>query len=477
MSIRWLIRSRLWHRCALALASCVAEREPAQGNTPVWSRARRFVAMAAAAVGEAAGSSACGRSGWERLGAEYGHGLRACCGTSSGCALGESPGAPTTAQRGALRRRLSTLLSINCSDADTIEAMPRVRRTGLWPLSLGLSFCVVLMISASSRAQPQPMATARGTTADKMTARELFFQGNAAMKRRDFAVAVTRYERSEKLYSAPTTRLALARALAANGELVRAFETYNASVLRGVADDASPAFKQAWQIAKRELTELKPRVPSLVIIVRGATQPTVSIDGSKLAAEALGVRRYVDPGKHLLRATAAGHQPIERVVHVSEGKSLRVVLELQPAPAATPLPSPKQTQPAPATTAVPDHANQRGMSPMRIAALTTGAVGVAGLIAFGVTGGLFLAKKSEALRDCTARSDGDTFDCQSQQGVDAAAAADSLATANTVLLFAGLAATGVGVTLWLLDGSSGGHARLSPLLGPGHAGISVRGRF
>ena len=68
--------------------------------------------------------------------------------------------------------------------------------------TLLLTLSVLLLVS-SAHAQ---------SDADKMTARNLFHEGEAALKTKDCAKAADRFERAGQLYKAPTIMLGLARA-------------------------------------------------------------------------------------------------------------------------------------------------------------------------------------------------------------------------------------------------------------------------
>lgn len=70
--------------------------------------------------------------------------------------------------------------------------------------------------------------------------------------------------------------------------------------------------------ATRELDALAPRIPTVTIKVSGVSGVSdvsgvsVTLDGAPVPAAALGAKRPVDPGKHLIRAVAgplASNQP------------------------------------------------------------------------------------------------------------------------------------------------------------------------
>ena len=106
-----------------------------------------------------------------------------------------------------------------------------------------LGFLVGTLLAAPASAQ---------SDADKATARNLFFEAKAAYDAGRYEEAAGLFERSNSIFPAPTAALGIARSLRDAGQLVRAHETYRAMIVAGVPEDASPAFKQALDAAKKD---------------------------------------------------------------------------------------------------------------------------------------------------------------------------------------------------------------------------------
>lgn len=197
----------------------------------------------------------------------------------------------------------------------------------------------VLALLLALSALPALPGTARAqqgvSDADRSTARALATEGLTALEKKDYVTAADRLARAEAILHAPTHLLALARAQVGLGRWVSAQETYRRAVREGAPPGSPAPFLRAVDDAGKELEALGPRVPGLIIELRGPTAAVVLVDGATVPAAAIGVKRPMDPGQHLVRATADGFTPAEATVLSVEGKSDSVILELKAiAPAA-----------------------------------------------------------------------------------------------------------------------------------------------
>src|SRR6201999_2886024 len=115
--------------------------------------------------------------------------------------------------------------------------------------------------------------------------------GYDALEKKDWAAAADRFTRADALCHAPTVTLGLARAQVGLGKLVNAQEIYSRVVHEPIPANASAAFSRAVDDARRELDALGPRVPSVLINVKGVDAPKVTLDGVDVPNAALGVKR------------------------------------------------------------------------------------------------------------------------------------------------------------------------------------------
>lgn len=332
-------------------------------------------------------------------------------------------------------------------------------------------------------------AWAQSEAQDRATARALAQQGSDALDAKDYAKAEDAFRRADALFHAPTLVLGLARAQAAEGKFVEAWEGYNRIVLENVT--STPVFAKALDDARREIAAVEGRRSRVTVLVGGAASPRVTLDSAPLKSAALGVQFFINPGTHTVQATADGFNPITRTFAVAEGKSETVTVTLESAAVAAPgaaVPTtagPESTSAAPgapgsgaATPGSPPAAQPASPAadagvthPNRAPAIAAFVVGGVGLVA-GIAAGLVAIKDDSHLKT----------ECPGDTCVGAGPQSD-LSSYHTVGLVStlGFVVAGVGaatgVTLWLLG--NGHHdstsASVSPYLGIGS--IGAIGRF
>lgn len=245
------------------------------------------------------------------------------------------------------------------------------------------------------------------------------------------------------------------------------------------ARDTNPARRAD---AEKRARALEPRLVRLLIVVK-ERHPGLKLlrDDSDVTAF-MGVATPVDPGKSVLAASAPGFRPWSlEVTLAGEGTVVTVdVPALEPAPAPppgdgdgggrdvfrTPVPAPPPVD--------------RGPARRRLGLI----VGGSGAVVLGV-GAVFGVMAGGAFDEARELCGGDVEDCRG----DTAAAADKVDRARGSALVAnvavgvGAAAVITGAVLYLTAPSSPRAVgperatRLEPVLGPGQAGLVVRGRF
>jgi hypothetical protein len=331
-------------------------------------------------------------------------------------------------------------------------------------------------------------AYAEISDADKGTARELTIQGGDALKARDYTTAADRFSRAERLFEAgnspvpPTIRVGLARASAALGKLVTAQELYSKVTHETIPPNASAALIAAVEEAQRELAALTPRVPGVVINVKGTDAVRVTLDGNEVPSAAFGVKRLADPGKHVVRALAVGFSPAEAAVTLTEGKVEAVTLELKPGPGGpTELPG-QGPAGGPAGPVAGPGGGAVVVAPVDTSAPTRRkvgfvgiGVGAAGLIVGAITGGMALSKHSSIAGHCP------NGVCPSSSQYTQAQFNSDLSSYNTLggVSTAGFIAGGVlaatGIILVATAPRSVQTGSISPVIGAGYLG--AQGRF
>jgi hypothetical protein len=325
-------------------------------------------------------------------------------------------------------------------------------------------------------------AFAEISDADKGTARELTIQGGDALKARDYAGAADKFSRAEKLFLAgsspvpPTIRVGLARAYAALGKLVAAQELFSKVTHETIPPNASPALIAAVDEAQRELATLTPRVPGVIINIKGPETVKVTLDGAEVPSAAFGVKRLADPGQHVVRALAVGHSPAEAAVTLAEGKVETVSLELKPGPGGPielPVAGPGGGVAGPGVSAPPPDSSSPTRRKIGFAGI---GVGAAGLIAGAVAGGLAASKHSSIAGHCPNGTCPQSTQYTQAQFNSDMSAYNLLGSVSTASFVAGgvLAAAGI-VLVVTAPSAPSARASLTPVIGAGYLG--AQGRF
>ncbi len=353
--------------------------------------------------------------------------------------------------------------------------MRHSRKTGLVALAC---------LAALTTGAPGALAQA---DSDRATARGLGQEGQRALDARDYKTAEDDYRRADSLVHAPTLLLGLARALAGRGKFVEAQETYRRILREGAAPGAPEAFTRAIEDAKKEVDSVSPHIGGMTIKVTakdGAAPPDVKVilDDAPVSAASLGIKRFVDPGAHVIKVSAAGFKSVELKVTVPDGGSIDAPVSMEkdtagaalpapapvrgPAPAPSPTPAPTPA-PAPGSVPAPEPASPGGHSILPWVAF---GVGGAGLGLGVITGVLAMGKHGDLASKCAGGS------CPPSQydNLDSYHTMSMLSTVGFVVAGVGAAA---GVTLLLLQpkGDAAPPAataglRVTPFLGPGSMG-------
>ena len=265
---------------------------------------------------------------------------------------------------------------------------------------LSLAFALSLGMAASPQAWAQ-------SDADRATARSLGQEGQQAFENKDYPTAEDRFRRADTMVHAPTLVLGLARALAAEGKYVEAQESYNRIIREGLPPGAPEVFKRALDDAKKEVDAISAKVGAVTITVKAAgggdiPAPQVVLDEHPINSASLGVRRAIDPGAHVLRATADGYKPGELRFSTTEGGSADAPLTLEKDPnaaavAAAPVPV---AAPIGASSSSADMGQTTPSSARKIAPWIAFGVGGAGLVVGGITGIVAIGKHSNLSGEC-----------------------------------------------------------------------------
>jgi hypothetical protein len=144
----------------------------------------------------------------------------------------------------------------------------------------------------------------------KASARASYQDGIELQAQNNYPEALAHFQAAQKNYDAPTHLLHIAQCLAATGKLVEAQESYAELTHKELQGNAPEPFRDAVVTGRRELADLRPRIPTLRIEVKPAPSTlrnlVLLLNGERIPNEVIGIARPVNPGVYRLTATAWG---------------------------------------------------------------------------------------------------------------------------------------------------------------------------
>lgn len=304
----------------------------------------------------------------------------------------------------------------------------------------------------------------------------LFDQGRNLMQQGKYAEACPKLAESERLAPSGGTLLNLGECYEHTGQTASAWAAWKDAAARANAAGKTDVEKRAAARA----AALEPNLAKLAISVDSASDvPGLEVkrDGVKVGHAEFGLPIPVDPGTHVIDATAPNKQPFSGKVDVAPKQAnATVTVTLVDAPQAAPTPAPVAPPaqasgpvPAPATPEAPTST----WSGQKTVALIVGGVGIVGLGVGSAFGLIAKSKNDQALQNCR------TSTLCTQTGLNLTDDAKSAATISTIAFVAGGVALAGGVVLWLTAPShtSSTGLTVSPLVGSSLGGAAVSGTW
>jgi hypothetical protein len=337
------------------------------------------------------------------------------------------------------------------------------------------------LVSGGSHAQSPPR--------DPALAETLFQEAKGLMTSGDYASACPKLAESYRLDPGTGTLTALAMCHEQLGKNATAW----AEFIELVSEAQRTGRADREKFARQHAATLEPGLSRLTITVAPETAALANLEVRRdkvvVGSAAWGVASPVDPGDHVIEATAPGKQPWSSHVNVGvSGDSEAVAVPKLEDATET---SSEATPPMIGSTAEPKEAVEEPPPPVRSGNGQRAAgivVGVAGLVSLGVGSGFGLeavSKSNDAKQQCPMSMCPATATGAIQE--NNAAKTDALVA--DVALGAGLVAVGVGAYL-LFSAPSGARTvpaagdsaaqdrfRLVPLVGRGSAGLAVWAGF
>ncbi len=342
---------------------------------------------------------------------------------------------------------------------------PRPRPIGQG--SKALAIAVAVLHAATALAQ---------NASDQAAAEALFDQGKAAMAAKRYAEACPKFFESNRLDQGIGTSLWLADCYEMNGQTASAWAEF-----REAAGLAAKSNDPREKVARERAKALEGKLARLVLIVPASSRlPGLHVvrDGRDVGSGLWGAPVPTDPGQHAVVVQAPDYRQKTLTITVvpGPGEQALVIPPLEKLPMGRPSP----TAESPGARAAPTRAATSPLPAQRIAAIAVGGVGVVGL-ALGSYFGLHAMSEldaSNADHHCGAQNRCDPT------GIADRSAAQSAATASTVLFVAGAAALAGGVVLWFTTpartrepASSGASTRVTPWVNMHGAGAVLGASF
>ena len=319
---------------------------------------------------------------------------------------------------------------------------------------------VVTLASRAAWAQapnaPNPPAGTSPQASHVGQAERLFHDAVQRMDHGDYTGACPLLEQSQALDPSSGTLLNLGDCYEHTGRLASAWRTFaNAETL-----SLAGARRDRAEVAGARKNALFPRVPHFKLIPpeRPVVPLIVELDGHALAPAALDAPVAVDPGNHEVRARAPGFDDI--VLRVGAGEPGSTI--------AVKIPDFSARAAALGTTAADPRGSRFSLDAQDVAAISAGAVGVAGVIVGTVFGLKSQSKHADSDGYCTGQT------CQDPRGVELMNEARTAGTVSTTGFVLGGLGLATGAVLWFAR-PFGPRANAAVAMTPGS--IQVRGAW
>jgi serine/threonine-protein kinase len=326
--------------------------------------------------------------------------------------------------------------------------------------AIALSVCLA-WASVSGNAVAQ-------NASNNAAAQALFDAARTLMKKGNYAEACPKLEESQRLDPGSGTLLNLGICYEQQGLTASAWTTFIDAAAAARASGKPDRVKAA----QKRADALAPKLIRLTIRVASDKLPELEVkrDGTIVRPAQWGTAITVDPGAHVVSATAAGRKAWQKSVELREGQAETVVvpeLELAaPSKSATAQAAPSHKNSAPLTDTPPamEAPDSNPGGGQRTFAILAGTVGVAGL-AVGTVFGL----RSKSFHDDALPYCNEPTRC-SQEGVNLVNQARGAGNVSTAAFVVGAVGLTAGAILWFT-------APRGVEVGMGPGTLQMRGSF
>jgi len=302
-----------------------------------------------------------------------------------------------------------------------------------------------LVFGALTSATPHARAAS-----DAATAEALFTEARGRMAHGDYAAACPELEESQRLDPGMGTLFNLGDCYEHLGRTASAWAAF-----LDVASQAKSQNQPAREAdARARAAALAPKLAHLSLVVPAEVAKTVGLvvkrDDIDVGKPQWGLVLPIDPGDHVVTATAPGKRPWTTPVSVAPGA--KVSLELPVLVAATSAAAPEKSAP-----------ERTSFGAQRAAGVAALGVGVAALAVGSIEGLMSMSKKSDGDKNCS----GAICNAQGVSDRDDARAAGNV---STVAFIVGGAMIAAGVLLYVLAPKTRTTTTAQTVLGPAGVG-------
>lgn len=175
-------------------------------------------------------------------------------------------------------------------------------------------FAVALVLAV---ALPAPRAFAQSPD-ELQAARDLFQEAFKDEQEQRYPDALEKFQRVAKVKESASVRYRIATVLAGMGRLREARDMYRA--LAATRASLPPSDQETADSAAEKVVELDGRIPKLVLRAQGDAPPDlrVTVDGAPVPVSTTPRVLDLDPGEHIVAATARGFEPAEHTVTLAD---------------------------------------------------------------------------------------------------------------------------------------------------------------
>jgi hypothetical protein len=273
-------------------------------------------------------------------------------------------------------------------------------------------------------------------------AEALFRSGRQLMAQGNYAEACPKFAESNRMDPKLGTLLNLALCHERTGKTATAWAEY----VQAGETATRLGQGQREQVARERAVALEPTLPHVVIDARATPGLAVTLDEQPIGAGAFATAIPVDPGEHVVRATAPDKKPFVESFAMQPGpgeRTVHVSLLDAPAPVAA-----APVVPQPAAPPADSSARTEGSPARRTWGWVIAGAGVATIGVGAYFGMHAFSMKSTAEGECDAAGS-----C-TPAGASAMSSMKTSETISTITTLAGAAAAGVGIYLVLSAGGS-----------------------